>query len=80
MPVAVERHTLQDLPLDITLDDGDSPMPTQKLSAMRDIEVLARISASGDAIPQAGDLESAPMHVTLPSKTPVELTIGTARQ
>ena len=47
MPVAVERHTLQDLPLDITLDDGDSPMPTQKLSAMREVEVLARISASG---------------------------------
>src|SRR5690606_13167551 len=28
MPVAVERHTLQDLPLDIVLDDSDSLMPT----------------------------------------------------
>ncbi len=80
MPVAVERHTLQDLPLDITLDDGDSPMPTQKLSAMHDIEVLARISASGDAIPQAGDLESAPARVTLPAGGPVDLTIGAVRE
>ena len=79
MPVAVERHTLADLPLDITLDDGDSPMPTQKLSAMRDIEVLARISASGDAIPKAGDLESTPARVTLPASGPVDVTIGAVR-
>ncbi|MGO4549621.1 tetratricopeptide repeat protein [Lysobacter sp. 2RAF19] len=79
MPVAVERHWLQELPLEITLDDGDSPMPTQKLSAMRDIEVLARVSASGDAIPQAGDLESVPARVTLPAGGPVDLTIGSVR-
>lgn len=79
MPVAVERHTLQELPLDITLDDGDSPMPTQKLSAMRDIEVLARVSASGDAIPQSGDLESTPSRVTLPASGPVDLTIGSVK-
>lgn len=80
MPVAVERHALSDLPLDVTLDDGDSPMPTAKLSALKDVEVLARISASGDAIPQAGDLESAPARVTLPATTPVDLTIGSMRQ
>jgi cytochrome c-type biogenesis protein CcmH len=80
MPVAVERHTLADLPLDITLDDGDSPMPTQKLSAMRDVEVLARVSASGDAVPQAGDLESAPMRVTLPASGPVDVSIGSVRK
>jgi cytochrome c-type biogenesis protein CcmH len=79
MPVAVERHSLQDLPLDITLDDGDSPMPTQKLSAMREVEVLARISAKGDGIPQAGDLESAPTRVTLPANGPVDVTIGAVR-
>jgi cytochrome c-type biogenesis protein CcmH len=80
MPIAVERHALSDLPLDVTLDDGDSPMPTAKLSASKDIEVLARISASGDAIPQAGDLESQPARVTLPSTAPVDLTIGSMRQ
>ena len=80
MPVAVERHALQALPLDITLDDGDSPMPTQKLSALREVEVLARISASGDAIPQTGDLEAAPTRVTLPASEPVDLKIGAVRE
>ena len=78
MPVAVERHTLQDLPLDIVLDDGDSPMPTQKLSALREVEVLARISTSGEALPQEGDIASAPVRVTLPAKSPVDLTLGRA--
>ncbi len=76
MPVAVERHTLQDLPLDIVLDDGDSPMPTQKLSSLAEVEVFARISASGDATRQEGDLESEAVRVALPAKTPVELVIG----
>ncbi|MUV14608.1 tetratricopeptide repeat protein [Noviluteimonas gilva] len=80
MPIAVERHTLADLPLDITLDDGDSPMPTSKLSTMREVEVLARVSASGDAIPQAGDLESTPARVTLPASGPVDLKIGAVRE
>ena len=79
MPVAVERHTLQELPLDIVLDDSDSPMPTMKLSSAGEVEVLARISASGDAIPQAGDLESRPAKASVPSTTPVDLTISAVR-
>lgn len=78
MPVAVERHALQDLPLDIVLDDGDSPMPTAKLSALQDVEVLARLSASGSANRGEGDLESAPVRVTLPADAPVELVLGKA--
>ncbi len=76
MPVAVEKHALQDLPLTITLDDADGPMPTQKLSALQEVEILARLSASGNAMRQDGDLESTPMRVTLPAKQPVELVIG----
>ena len=58
MPVAVEKHSLQDLPLEVTLDDADSPMPTQKLSALKEVELVARLSASGNAMRQEGDLES----------------------
>ena len=78
MPVAVEKHSLQDLPLTVTLDDADGPMPTQKLSALREVEVIARLSASGNAMRQEGDLESKPALVTLPAKEPVELVIGAA--
>ena len=78
MPVAVEKHTLQDLPLTLTLDDGDSPMPTQKLSALKEVELIARLSASGDPMRQEGDLESKPVRVTLPAAAPVELVLGGA--
>jgi cytochrome c-type biogenesis protein CcmH len=78
MPVAVERHPLSALPLTVTLDDADSPMPTQRLSALGEVDVLARVSASGNAMPQAGDLSTAPLRVPLPAKAPVTLVIGAA--
>ncbi len=76
MPVAVERHALRDLPLSVTLDDSDSLMPTRRLSELKEVELLARLSSSGDATRQEGDLESAPVRVALPTATPVELILG----
>ncbi len=76
MPVAVEKHTLADLPLRVILDDADGPMPTARLSALKDVEVIARISESGNAMRQEGDLESKPVRVTLPADTPVKLVLG----
>ncbi|WP_019397672.1 MULTISPECIES: hypothetical protein [unclassified Pseudoxanthomonas] len=76
MPVAVERHRVRDLPLEVVLDDRDSPMPTQKLSALQEVEVLARISAAGSASRGEGDVESAPVRVRLPAGEAVELVIG----
>ena len=76
MPIAVEKHSLQDLPLTLALDDSDSLMPTQKLSALKEVELVARLSASGDATRQEGDLESKPVRVTLPTTAPVELLLG----
>ena len=77
MPVAVERHGVADLPFTATLDDADSPMPTLKLSQLREVELVARLSASGNAMKQDGDVESAPVRVVLPAKDPVTLRIGT---
>jgi len=76
MPVAVEKHPLSGLPLQVQLDDADSPMPTAKLSTLPEVEVLARVSRSGNAMRQAGDVESAPVRVTLPADAPVKLLIG----
>ena len=78
MPVAVQRHPVSALPLDIVLGDGDSPMPTQPLSALDSVELVARISRSGDATRGAGDLESAPVQVTLPANAPVDLVVRAA--
>ncbi len=75
MPVAVEKHRLADLPLQITLDDSDSPMPTAKLSSLDQVEVFARISASGQANRQQGDIDSPAVTVKLPHKATVDLTL-----
>ncbi|QJD67896.1 tetratricopeptide repeat protein [Xanthomonas campestris pv. badrii] len=76
MPVAVEKHALSELPLTVTLDDGDSPMPTRALSSLDNVQVLARLSRSGNAMRQADDVESTPITVQLPANAPVELVIG----
>jgi cytochrome c-type biogenesis protein CcmH len=61
MPVAVEKFAAATLPQVITLDDADSPMPTLKLSQLPTVEITARVSASGDAMPRAGDFEAVPV-------------------
>lgn len=76
MPVAAERHPVSALPLEIVLDDGDSPMPTQVLSQLDAALLSARISAGGTVERSAGDVESAPVRVALPSAETIELVIG----
>ncbi|MCD0259204.1 tetratricopeptide repeat protein [Xanthomonas melonis] len=76
MPVAVEKHALSELPLTITLDDGDSPMPTRALSSLDSVRVMARLSRSGNAMRQSDDVESMPVTVQLPANGVVELVIG----
>jgi cytochrome c-type biogenesis protein CcmH len=80
MPLAVEKHAARDLPFTATLDDSDSPMPTQRLSTQAQVEVIARLSMTGNAMPQAGDLESAPVLVQLPAASTVRLTLDSVRQ
>ncbi|MGY0619729.1 tetratricopeptide repeat protein [Lysobacter sp. A378] len=59
MPVAVEKLQATQFPFTIVLDDNDSLMPTMKLSQLDQVQLSARISASGDASAQPGDFESA---------------------
>ncbi len=55
-PVAIVRRQAGDLPFDFTLDDADAMSPTQRLSSLPQVTVLARISRSGHAAPEVGDL------------------------
>jgi cytochrome c-type biogenesis protein CcmH len=56
MPLAVARHSAEDLPLQITLTDAMAMMPGMQLSAFEQVRVSARVSKSGQAGLQAGDL------------------------
>jgi cytochrome c-type biogenesis protein CcmH len=63
MPLAVQRAKVGDLPLSFKLDDSMAMTPAATLSGAQQVIVGARISKSGNAIPQAGDLagEAAPV-------------------
>ncbi len=74
MPVAVQKHVLSELPLHVALSDADSPMPTRRLSSLQQVEVLARISASGDAL--HADAETVPVRISIPDDQPVSVTLG----
>jgi cytochrome c-type biogenesis protein CcmH len=57
MPLAIERHTAQVLPITITLDDSDSMLEQMTLSRFEQVIVNARISKNGSATPQSGDIQ-----------------------
>lgn len=56
MPLAIIRKQVRELPLSVSLTDAEAMKPNMKLSNFKQVRLLARISKSGDAMPQPGDL------------------------
>lgn len=56
MPVAIVKTTADRLPLDFVLDDSHAMNASVKLSGFSEVTVRVRISKSGQATAQAGDL------------------------
>ena len=56
MPLAVQRARAGDLPLEFSLDDSLAINPAMKLSEAGEVRIEARVSKSGNATPQPGDL------------------------
>jgi len=56
MPLAILRGSAQQLPREFTLDDTQAMSPTMTLSSAAAVRVEARVSRSGNAMPQPGDL------------------------
>ena len=54
-PIAVTRRLLSELPATVELSDGDSMIPGRTLSAFAEVEVIARVSVSGQPVAQPGD-------------------------
>ncbi|UYG08256.1 c-type cytochrome biogenesis protein CcmI [Halomonas sp. M4R1S46] len=55
-PLAVARTTVGELPLTLTLDDGDAMAPMARLSQVEQARLVVRVSESGQAGPRPGDL------------------------
>lgn len=65
LPLAIARFTAGDLPRTVTLTDADAMAPNMALSNFDTWDVVARISASGNATASPGDLQGVRESVTV---------------
>ncbi len=57
VPLALLRRTVADLPVEFTLDESMAMVPSARLTRGQSVRVGARVSRSGLAAPQSGDIE-----------------------
>ncbi|MGH8569087.1 MAG: tetratricopeptide repeat protein, partial [Gammaproteobacteria bacterium] len=76
MPLAVARRSAKDLPVTIVLDDSQAMAPEMRMSRFSEVVVGARVSRSGNPMPQTGDLEGLADGIVALGKQPsVRVTI-----
>lgn len=66
MPLAITRVQAKNLPLQVTLDQTMAMSPTNTLANAKEVIIIARVSKSGNAMPQAGDLQGQSKQIKLP--------------
>jgi cytochrome c-type biogenesis protein CcmH len=76
MPLAIVRTTVDKLPYDFVLDDSMAMNPQMKLSHISAVMVRARISRSGNAMAQPGDLGVSAGPIKPGSKEKLNLVIA----
>ncbi len=74
-PLAVQRLTVADLPVSLTLSDSMAMVQGMNLSRFDQVVVVAQVSRSGQAGAQAGDLQGSSAPVAPSSDQPVRVTI-----
>ncbi len=75
MPLAIQRLSASALPLHIELSNDNAMLPQMNLSSMAQVVVGARISKSGNAQAQSGDLETLSAPVANSQAEPIRLVI-----
>lgn len=75
MPLAATRVSVKDLPLAFSFDDSMAMNPSSKISDFPEVVVAARVSKSGNVMPQPGDLEGVSKPVR-PGATGIKVDIA----
>jgi cytochrome c-type biogenesis protein CcmH len=79
MPIAARKLVASQLPTEILLSDNDALMEGRNLSTAGKIRVIARLSSSGTATPQAGDWQAISDIVEIAEK-PIKLQLNISQQ
>ena len=78
LPLAVQRTQVSALPFSFKLDDSMAMSPEAKISGASEVRIEARVSRSGNATPQSGDLIGASATIK-PGTDKVEVVIDQVR-
>lgn len=77
MPLAIERMIVSDLPRMVRLDDTMSMVPEMNILTVGEIQIVARVSRSGEPTASPGDYQATSESLTVDSRTQVvKLTIS----
>ena len=76
MPLAILRKRVAELPVTVTLDDSLAMSPAMVLSNFDEVTIGARVSKSGNAIAQSGDLQGSVTPVQVQAGASVEVVIN----
>ena len=79
MPVAVLKTSVSEFPMSFSLTDALAMNPSAPLSQLSEASIEVRISKTGMAKPEVGDLISAPQTVKVGANN-VRLVIDQVRQ
>lgn len=75
MPLAIQRLSADKLPVTVVLTDGMGMLPSMKLSQFPQVVIGARVSKSGNALPQSGDMQTLSKPLSVRMTAPIKLTI-----
>ena len=78
-PLAIQRRTASELPLTLRLDESMGMIAGMSLAQFPRVIIGARISRSGNAMPQPGDLEGLTAAMSWREAGKVDIVIGSVR-